>query len=165
MTPPQDGLQLRLRRPAGLGGDHPYQNGLLVWYWNEQYADNNVGDHPGGYLILPWTLTRASTTTPTASSCASGCWPTTRPSGPSPRTPSPSQGRSGGDDPVAAAVNVFDDTKSWWSNCDADACTGSHAGRYQPGWTGVDVPKTGTTVTVNGATTGSHLNITVSPKK
>jgi hypothetical protein len=26
------------------------------------------------------------------------------------------------------------------------------------------VPKTGTTVTVNGATTGSHLNITVAPK-
>jgi immune inhibitor A len=61
-------------------------------------------------------------------------------------------------------VPTFDDTKSWWFNCDTHACTGSHQGRYQPGWTGVDVPKTGTTVTVNGATTGSHLNITVAPK-
>jgi immune inhibitor A len=31
----------------------PYQDGLLVSYWDSSYADNNVGDHPGGGLILP----------------------------------------------------------------------------------------------------------------
>ncbi|HET8716894.1 MAG TPA: immune inhibitor A domain-containing protein [Nocardioidaceae bacterium] len=31
----------------------PYQNGLLVSYWNTQYADNNTSQHPGGGLILP----------------------------------------------------------------------------------------------------------------
>ena len=31
----------------------PYQDGLLVWYWDTQFTDNNVGDHPGGGLILP----------------------------------------------------------------------------------------------------------------
>jgi len=31
----------------------PYQNGLLVWYWNTQYADNNTSQHPGGGEVLP----------------------------------------------------------------------------------------------------------------
>ena len=32
---------------------YPYQNGLLVSYWDESQTDNNVGDHPGSGLILP----------------------------------------------------------------------------------------------------------------
>ena len=31
----------------------PYQDGLLVWYWNTQYTDNNVSQHPGGGEVLP----------------------------------------------------------------------------------------------------------------
>ena len=39
----------------------PYQDGLLISYWNTQYAnpnnpirgENNVGDHPGEGMILP----------------------------------------------------------------------------------------------------------------
>ena len=31
----------------------PYQNGVLISYWDETFGDNNVGDHPGGGLILP----------------------------------------------------------------------------------------------------------------
>jgi immune inhibitor A len=31
----------------------PYQNGLLVWYWNTQYTNNNVSQHPGGGEVLP----------------------------------------------------------------------------------------------------------------
>ena len=27
--------------------------GLLVWYWDTQYTDNNVGDHPGHGELLP----------------------------------------------------------------------------------------------------------------
>ena len=69
------------------------------------------------------------------------------------------------DHPVAAGrADVRRHRRAWCFDCDQHACTGSHQGRYQPGWTGVDVPKTGTTITVNGATTGSHLNITVAPK-
>ena len=145
---------------------YPYQNGLLVWYWNEQYADNNVGDHPGGGLILPVDAH------PSFHHYADGqlmrqrllAYDSTFGTEPTDAITIHKAGQAA-TIPSQPAVNVFDDTKSWWSNCDADACTGSHAGRYQPGWTGVDVPKTGTTVTVNGATTGSHLNITVSPKK
>ena len=32
---------------------YPYQNGLLINYWDTSYDDNNVGDHPGKGLVLP----------------------------------------------------------------------------------------------------------------
>ena len=31
----------------------PYQDGLLVSYWDTSFADNNTSEHPGGGLILP----------------------------------------------------------------------------------------------------------------
>ena len=31
----------------------PYQNGMLVWFANGDYADNNTKDHPGGGQVLP----------------------------------------------------------------------------------------------------------------
>ncbi|WP_127479143.1 immune inhibitor A domain-containing protein [Nocardioides pantholopis] len=31
----------------------PYQDGLLVWYVNGRYADNNTSQHPGGGAALP----------------------------------------------------------------------------------------------------------------
>ena len=31
----------------------PYQNGLLVWYANSLYSDNNTSQHPGGGQALP----------------------------------------------------------------------------------------------------------------
>ncbi|MGW6282732.1 immune inhibitor A domain-containing protein [Kribbella sp. NPDC055071] len=31
----------------------PYQDGLLVWYWDTSQADNNTSVHPGAGLILP----------------------------------------------------------------------------------------------------------------
>lgn len=32
---------------------YPYQDGLLVWYANSLYGDNNVSQHPGGGQALP----------------------------------------------------------------------------------------------------------------
>jgi immune inhibitor A len=66
--------------------------------------------------------------------------------------------------PSKPAVSTFDDTLTWWFNADQHAATGAHVGRYQPGWYSVNVPKTGTLVTVNGKSNGGHLNITVAPK-
>jgi immune inhibitor A len=143
---------------------YPYQDGLLVWYWNDEFTDNNVGDHPGAGLLLPvdahptfhhyadGTLMRQrllsyDSTFGLESTDAITIHKNSEPAS------IPSQ----------PAVRTFDDTKTWWYDCDDDACTGAHDGRYQPGWTGVDVPKTGTTVTVNGSVKG-HLNITVAPK-
>lgn len=31
----------------------PYQDGLLVNYWDSSYTDNNTSQHPGGGLVLP----------------------------------------------------------------------------------------------------------------
>jgi immune inhibitor A len=31
----------------------PYQDGLLVWYWDTSQGDNNTSVHPGSGLILP----------------------------------------------------------------------------------------------------------------
>ncbi|HET8594067.1 MAG TPA: immune inhibitor A domain-containing protein [Intrasporangium sp.] len=31
----------------------PYQNGLLVWYVDNEFKDNNTKTHPGGGLVLP----------------------------------------------------------------------------------------------------------------
>ena len=33
--------------------DYPYQDGMLVSYWNTEWEDNNVGTHPGEGLVLP----------------------------------------------------------------------------------------------------------------
>ncbi|MGW4898684.1 immune inhibitor A domain-containing protein [Kitasatospora sp. NPDC004240] len=40
------------QRPSWV--DHfPYQNGLLVWFWDASQSDNNVYEHPGSGLVLP----------------------------------------------------------------------------------------------------------------
>ena len=31
----------------------PYQNGMLVWFANGEYGDNNTIGHPGGGEVLP----------------------------------------------------------------------------------------------------------------
>ncbi|WP_018155168.1 immune inhibitor A domain-containing protein [Demetria terragena] len=32
---------------------YPYQDGLLIWYVNNAYKDNNVAKHPGGGQVIP----------------------------------------------------------------------------------------------------------------
>ena len=49
--------------------------------------------------------------------------------------------------PKIRPVSTFDDTLDWWYAGDEHG-TDSHPGRYQQGWSSVDVPKTGTTITV-----------------
>jgi immune inhibitor A len=136
----------------------PYQDGLLVSYWNAQYSDNNVGAHPGGGLILPVDAHPGLLYEPTddeGSDLSDGeSW--------RPRIQSYDStfGRQATDritlhDPdtgVAGtygglpAVPVFDDTQDRYV-----------APGEQPdanGWTGVDVPKTGTRITV--VSTSAH---------
>jgi immune inhibitor A len=63
-------------------------------------------------------------------------------------------------------VSTFNDLNSYWSNDDGHGATGSHAGRYQPGWYGVDVPKTGTTITVKSISAqGALMQVQVAPAK
>ena len=144
-----------------------YQNGLLVWYWDTQYADNNVGDHPGAGLLLPvdarqtWNHTYDGVLArPRILSYDSvfGLQSTE-----SITIHKDSQATT---IPGHKPISTFDDTQTWWSNCDQHGCTGTHPGRYQPGWYGVDVPKTGTVVTVtNWWPKVGRIGIKVSPTK
>lgn len=146
---------------------HPYEDGLLISYWDTSFADNNVGSHPGGGEILPvdahpafhhsydghllrprilsfdstFTLDRTDAITVHKDSKAT-------------RINS------------AKAVSIFDDNASWWFNSDGHASTGSHVGRYQPGWYGVDVPRTGTRIRltdVNRSGTAMQVSVGSSP--
>jgi immune inhibitor A len=130
----------------------PYQNGLLISYWNSRYRDNNVGEHPGGGLVLPVDahvgllyeptddegpdLTDGESWRPRLQSydATFGLEPTDTVTLHDPETGV--AGTYGGLPPVP----TFDDRMDWYvapgEQADAD------------GWTGVDVPKTGTTITV-----------------
>ena len=46
----------------------PYQNGMLVWFANGEFADNNTIAHPGGGQVLPVDARPAPVMFPTATS-------------------------------------------------------------------------------------------------
>lgn len=132
----------------------PYQDGLLISYWNQQYPDNNVGDHPGAGLVLPvdahprlvyradgapWRprvqtydstfgLQRTDAITLHWNSAASS---------------------HGG----LAAVPVFDDRLDWY------VAAGEQPGAN--GWSGVDVPTTGTVVRIKSNSSTGFLQIEI----
>jgi immune inhibitor A len=144
----------------------PYQNGLLISYWNQQYGDNNVGAHPGAGLVLPIDAHPGLLYEPTDNEG------TDRRNGESwrPRIQSydstfglektdtvtlhdPDSGKAGTYGGLPA-VSTFDDTKDWYvargEQADAD------------GWSGVDVPKTGTTIRVVGVSaSGQFMKVQV----
>jgi immune inhibitor A len=142
---------------------YPYQDGLLISYWDESFGDNNVGDHPGGGLILPvdahpkplhWsdgTLARQRIQSYDSTFGED-------------RTDSITLHKDGVPTRFhsQAAVRTFDDLKTWWyANDEHDPAT---HGRYQVGWTGVDVPKTGTTIRVRDTSpAGFYIDIEVRP--
>jgi immune inhibitor A len=123
-----------------------YQNGVVIWYWNTQYANNNVGDHPGEGEILPVDAH------PKVMHWADG-------SVMRPRIQSYDAAFGGGitDSLLLHKAGVptyvrgqlpvyqFDDTRNWWVASDP----GDPVDRYKAGWNSVNVPKTGTVVTVD----------------
>ncbi len=145
---------------------HPYMPGMLVWYWNDEYTDNNVGEHPGEGLLLPvdahpqfshWkdgTLMRNRILAYDSTFSQQATKRITLHKDGVPAT-------------IASkpAVRTFDDTKTWWYDEDEHGATGSHPGRYQPGWYSVDVPKTGTTITVFQTAKNGNLKVKVAPKR
>lgn len=139
----------------------PYEDGVLVWYWNTQYGNNNVGDHPGEGEILPvdahpsimhWS--DGQVLRPRLQSYDSTFT--------AKKTDAITLHKAG----VATTfksqpgVHVFDDTKSWWTASDP----GDSLGHYQASWVGVNVPKTGTKVEVKGTTKKDNsIDIEVTP--
>jgi immune inhibitor A len=141
----------------------PYQDGLVVWYWNNRYADNNVGDHPGGGLILPvdahpgvlhWSDGSTARPRIQAYDAAFGLQKT---------------------DPISLhninagltltrsslpAVPVFNDMNSYWVA--GDPGDAADDGRYQAEWNSVIVPHTGTSITVNSISAqNTFMQITI----
>lgn len=135
-----------------------YQNGILISYWDTSQTDNNVGDHPGSGLILP---VDANTTfhnwvngdllRPRILSYDStfGLEPkeaiTVHRNGEAVTIP------------AGPAQPVFDDTKTYWSGA-------AVPGRFQPGWVGVNVPKTGTVIRVKSMSSTGFAQVQVSSK-
>jgi len=128
---------------------YPYQNGLLVNYWDSSYTDNNVGDHPGSGLVLPVDAHPTFTHTPDGAlarpriltyDSTFGLQDTDRLSLHylSERYRVPSQDN----------VRVFNDRRDYWYDFDEHGEGEDHPGRYQPGWYSVDVPRTGTWIKV-----------------
>ncbi len=143
----------------------PYQDGLLINYWDETFGDNNVGDHPGGGLILPvdahpsfYHSYDGHLLRPRVLSFDSTFGLE--------RTEAITVHKNGRPTriPSQPAVPVFDDSKAYWFNNDGHGATGSHPGQYQPGWVGVNVPRTGTQVRVRGAT-ADRMHVEVQPAR
>jgi len=140
----------------------PLQDGLLVWYWDTSFGDNNVGDHPGGGLILPvdanpgplhWangsvmrprlqsfdaTFTTQATD---AITVHNGGVAVTVPSRP--------------------GVSTFDDSQSYWVASDPGDAPAN--GRYQASWNSVKVPNTGTSMRLTSVTPGGFMQVQVTP--
>lgn len=145
---------------------YPYQNGLLINYWNAEYTDNNVGDHPGGGLVLPidahpdfYHSSDGHLLRPRILSFDStfGLEPTD--------AITVHKNSISTTIPSRPAVPVFNDLNTYWYDCDTDACTDTHPGRYQPGWYGVDVPHTGTTIRVKSVNGPGFMQVQVAPAR
>ena len=134
---------------------------MLIWYWNTQYSNNNVGDHPGEGEILPvdahpgilhWS--DGQVVRPRIQSYDSTF--TTK------KTQSITLHKAGVATtfPSKPGETVFDDTRSWWTASDP----GDALGHYLAAWVGVDVPKTGTAVEIKGNTKkDDSVNIEIRP--
>ncbi len=139
-----------------------YQDGLLINYWNGQYTDNNVGDHPGDGLLLPvdahpgfYHWADGSLLRPRIGSFDSTF-------GLDPVPPlTVHNGASTVTIPGSPAAKVFSDANNPWSDCDEHACTGSHDGHYQPGWYSVNIPNTGTTVRVKSISSTGFMQVDI----
>ena len=157
---------------------YPYQNGMLVNYWDSSQGDNNVGDHPGQGLILPvdanpqlghWpdnTLMRPrilsyDSTFGLEATDAITLQREVDTNGDGKITGAELQTASIASKPASP---TFDDTRTYWYGSDEHGATGKHPGRYQPGWYGVNVPKTGTTLRVADDAGDGVLVVKVAPK-
>jgi immune inhibitor A len=141
---------------------YPYQQGVLISYWDESFGDNSVGDHPGGGLILPvdahptpehWADGQLMRQRIQSYDSTFGGVATSKITLHKDGVPTTIQSKPG--------VPVFDDTKTWWFA--EDGHTPASHGRFQVGWTGVNVPKSGTQIKVLNKFTNKIAKIEVGP--
>jgi immune inhibitor A len=144
----------------------PYQDGLLIWYYDTSQNDNNVGDHPGEGLILPIDAH------PDIKHYTSGATP-----GAVVRVRLQSYDSTFGLDrtdaftltgtaigtlnfPSKAPARVFNDNLSYYTASDP----GDALGHYQAGWIGVNNPHTGTVIKVASVSSqGTFMQVLLNP--
>jgi immune inhibitor A len=143
----------------------PYQDGLLISYWDESHHDNNVGDHPGEGWVLPVdshpaieTWADGSQMRPRIQSYDS-TFTTTSTDAITLHNPADGVAKTISSKP---AVSVFNDglrdsdgTSIYWApghSSDAPA-----NGRYQAEWNSVDVPNTGTRIRVKSISSSGMM--------
>jgi immune inhibitor A len=134
----------------------PLQDGVLVWYWDFSYTNNNVGDHPGEGEILPVdshpameTWTEGTQMRPRIQSYDAS-FTTTKTDAITLHNPATGVAKTISSKP---GVSVFDDslrdpdgTSIYWMPSDPTDAPGTT--RYQSEWNSVNVPDTGTKITV-----------------
>ena len=159
-----DGLRTGPYHFTGVNPDEvrhfPYQDGMLVWYYDESFADNNVGDHCAsgrcGGLYLPVDAHPDLMLRPDNGQV----W--------RPRIQSYDStfGKEATDEVCLLSNGVegcfgglpanprFDDTESYWVAPDASI--------GHKGWASVQVPATGTTIEVkNTSARGNFMQVLV----
>lgn len=131
----------------------PYQDGLLISYWDTSQSNNDVGEHPGQGLILPIDAHPA---------------PMIWPDGSVVRTRTSVYDATFGTErvdsfPLTDLVHSFG--KPWWVKHQKEVRTFDDAGTYwyaaQPD-AGVKVPATGTSITVTRQR-GTSITVDVTP--
>jgi len=143
----------------------PYQDGLLISYWDSSFSDNNVGDHPGGGLILPidshpgilhWSnggvgsVARPRIQSYDATFTLAPTDAITLHNGP---------GGSTLTVPSQAGGSTFNDNNSYWVNGDPGDAAGNT--RYQSEWNSVNNPHTGTTIRIQNIDSAGFMQVRV----
>jgi immune inhibitor A len=139
----------------------PYQDGLLISYWDSSFHDNNVGDHPGEGLILPvdshptiGTWSDDGTQMRPRINSYDSTFTTTATDSITLHNPVTGVATTIASKP---AVSVFDDSKSYWvSGHPTDAPAN---GRYQAEWNSVKVPNACVVVRVKSISSTGLLTL------
>ncbi len=123
-------------------------SGALISYWDTSYQDNNVGEHPGGGQILPVDAHPEFQHTPDGALARPRLLTFDSAFSLKPNTTQKLHfAGKRWNLKGSKAQPVFNDLRDWWYDGD-EHTNGVHTGHYQPGWYGVDVPRTGTTIKV-----------------
>jgi immune inhibitor A len=129
----------------------PYQDGVLVSYWDTATPDNDVGQHPGAGQILPidahQSLVMLDNGTPARTRIQ--VYDATLSTEP---TDAITLHRNGVAYSKASepGISVFDDSQSYWNSAKPD--------------TGVKVPNTGTTIRLQSMNSTGFAQVQVAPK-
>jgi immune inhibitor A len=141
----------------------PYQDGLLISYWDSSQSDNNVGTHPGEGLILPIDAHPATMWRDGAMGSQFPFWVGRIPAYDSTFGMQPTDALELHVNsvpnyyPSQPAVPIFDDNIQYYN---------PEPGFPETGWNGVRNPHTGTQIRIKSVSAhGSFMQVEVRPSK